>query len=409
MCLGVFEYSIALITFSVEPPPGLSIDFDTRVLSGVPAEPGTRTFVWRATDQRGRTADVIVSVEIDREGLEFERSAYELGLTTGQEIMETLPFARGGTGMVTYALDGVIPAGTTYDSADNTLTGTVEGVGSTVARLMATDSATPTANTAEARVVFNVASPFDDMPTIVDGARYTSHAPTITRTEVREPTDGQPGVIVALWWTSGLPNTGHEIEQTLNALVTMTRTTDLGNQADIAVPEEKGNARYRVRTYLTNTADHDVEVEAAGKKTGVVSGATVYSPYSESVVVNWGVGGGVDVDVDADGPADPNIGMMQPPVAQFVGDIATTLGMPERSLPGFYAFLTLVLGMVGFAAVTAIAGLTLPAIFLGASVATLLWFSGGTFLLGVPWYIFGVPLAVLVAVTIMFYVRRGSG
>ena len=175
------------------------------------------------------------------------------------------------------------------------------------------------------------------------------------------------------------------------------------------VPEEMGTARYRVRTFLTNTSPSDVQVEAAGKKTRVTAGSTVYSPWSEQVIVSWGAGSEIRVDVDADGPDDPTIGMMEPPLAIFARDILTTLGMPDRSVGAAFTFLTFVGGMVALAAVIAIAGPTMPGIFLGSSVAALIMFSGGTFLLGIPWYVFGAPLAILVMITIVFYVRRGAG
>ena len=101
--------------------------------------------------------------------------------------------------------------------------------------------------------------------------------------------------------------------------------------------------------------------------------------------------------------------MMEPPLAIFARDILTTLGMPDRSVGAAFTFATFVGALVALAAVIAVAGPTLPGIFLGSSVATLIMFSGGTFLLAIPWYVFGAPLALLVAIAIVFFVRRGMG
>ena len=404
---GGLTYSLAAITFSVRPPPGLSVNVDTRVMSGTPTEEGVRSFIWRATDGRGRTADMIITVDVSSDALAFRQSSYELTFLAGQEIETTLPFAQGGEPPIMYALEGTIPAGTTYVASDNSLTGRVAGLGLHTAVLTATDSA-GTPATATARISFVVASPFDGTEAVLDGQRYTSAAPVITRTEVRERRDGAEGVIVALWWESELPNSGHEIEQTLHGIVSSSRSTDLGNQTDVFLPEDEGTARYRVRTFLTNTSDHRVEVMAAGRRVLVAAGATVYSAWSETAVVGWGEGRGIAVDVDTDGPVDPGEGRMRPPLAVALADVFTTLGMPERGIDPSFALLTGGAGLAALVLVVALTGATLPGVFLGSSFATLLWFSGGTFLLGVPWYVFGAPLAVLVTVTVVFYVRRGA-
>ena len=150
-------------------PAGLAFNAGTRVLSGTPStvtpagSPPTLTYT--ATDMdtppvvRTQTFTITVST-----GLAFPTQD-DLAYTVGTAIDPvTLPQATNGTGTITYALTGTLPAGLAFNAGTRVLSGTTPSTvsGPTTLTYTATDSATtPTMATQMFTITINAALALD--------------------------------------------------------------------------------------------------------------------------------------------------------------------------------------------------------------------------------------------------------
>ena len=143
-------------------PAGLAFNANTRVLSGTPSTAGgPTTLTYMATDSATptpatatQTFTITVSV-----GLAFPAQD-DLAYTVGTAIDPvTLPAATNGTGAITYALTGALPAGLAFNAGTRVLSGTpTTASGPTTLTYTATDSTTtPTMATQMFTITINAA------------------------------------------------------------------------------------------------------------------------------------------------------------------------------------------------------------------------------------------------------------
>ena len=146
-------------------PAGLAFNAGTRVLSGMPTTAGgPTTLTYTATDMdtppvvRTQTFTITVST-----GLAFPTQD-DLVYTAGTAIDDLeLPEAMGGTGTISYALTGALPAGLAFNAGTRVLSGTPNTAGGpTTLTYTATDSATtPTMATQTFDITINAALALD--------------------------------------------------------------------------------------------------------------------------------------------------------------------------------------------------------------------------------------------------------
>ena len=133
-------------TYTLAPlPNGLQLNSATRELSGTPLTPMDATSVtYTATDATGRTADLTFTmtvIDAPTTGITFAPSVIDdLTLPINTPMTPVfLPLAQGGTSPYTYTLDP-IPAGLSFDTATQLLSGTPTAAGTTAATYTATDA-----------------------------------------------------------------------------------------------------------------------------------------------------------------------------------------------------------------------------------------------------------------------------
>ena len=142
-------------------PAGLAFNANTRVLSGTPSTAGgPTTLTYTATDSDTppvvRTQTFTITVNT---GLALPTQD-DLAYTAGTAIDDLeLPAATGGTGAISYALTGALPAGLAFNAGTRVLSGTPSTAGGpTTLTYTATDSATtPTVATQTFSVTVNAA------------------------------------------------------------------------------------------------------------------------------------------------------------------------------------------------------------------------------------------------------------
>ena len=146
-------------------PAGLAFNAGTRILTGTPnTAGGPTTLTYTATDMdtpavtETQTFTITVST-----GLAFPTQD-DLAYTAGTAIDPvTLPQAMGGTGDISYALTGALPAGLAFNAGTRVLSGTPTTAGGpTTLTYTATDSATtPTMATQTFDITINTALALD--------------------------------------------------------------------------------------------------------------------------------------------------------------------------------------------------------------------------------------------------------
>ena len=112
------------------PPPGLTFDAATRVLSGTPtAAVAATSHTYTATDADGDTASLSFTIAVSSAPLAMP--SFGTATIAAQEYVAgeaiaalTLPAATGGDAPVSYALSPPLPAGLIFDAATRVLSGT---------------------------------------------------------------------------------------------------------------------------------------------------------------------------------------------------------------------------------------------------------------------------------------------
>lgn len=141
-------------------PAGLTLNASTGMISGTPTASGTSSFTVQATDSTSPTAQTAtanLSITVTVAPLVITTTSLPNGVVTSvynQTIMFT-----GGTNPVTWSITaGALPAGLVLNTANGNITGTPTTAGTSTFTVKATDSATPTAQTATANLSITVNS-----------------------------------------------------------------------------------------------------------------------------------------------------------------------------------------------------------------------------------------------------------
>ena len=115
------------LTYDLAPalPAGLTLDLDSRRITGTPTRPTARTaFTWRATDEDRDTASVTFAMEVLPDSMPtFRDSMRNQRFRVGSAVDLPLPRASDGDGEVAYALTPALPAGLSLDSGRAAIVG----------------------------------------------------------------------------------------------------------------------------------------------------------------------------------------------------------------------------------------------------------------------------------------------
>ncbi len=125
-------------------PAGLTFTPGTRMLSGTPSTPGTTTLTYMVMDTNGDSANATFMVIVS-DGLALTAPTNQ-NYTEDIAISVQLPEATGGTGTLTYALTGTLPAGLTFTPGTRMLSGTPSTPGTTTLTYMVMDTNGDSAN-----------------------------------------------------------------------------------------------------------------------------------------------------------------------------------------------------------------------------------------------------------------------
>ena len=121
-------------------PPGLSLDFNSGVLSGAPTTLGSYGFIVQATDINGNSGFRTYTLNITGVTLTVNPTSLPNG-TQGVGYSQTVS-ASGGTGSYTFSVSsGTLPAGLSLNASTGVISGTPTGSGSSSFTIQATDSA----------------------------------------------------------------------------------------------------------------------------------------------------------------------------------------------------------------------------------------------------------------------------
>ena len=158
-------------------PAGLTLDLDSRRITGTPTRPAARTtFTWRVTDEDRDTATVMFAVEVLPDSMPtFRDSMRNQRFRVGSAVDLPLPRVSDGDGEIAYALTPALPAGLSLDGTRPAIDGTPTTVAaSTSYAWTATDEDGDTAT-----VTFAIEVEPDLMPTFgasVPDQRYNKSA-----------------------------------------------------------------------------------------------------------------------------------------------------------------------------------------------------------------------------------------
>ncbi|GAC1626625.1 MAG: hypothetical protein NVS9B13_23060 [Candidatus Acidiferrum sp.] len=141
-------------------PNGLSLNSGTGVISGTPTTAATSNFTVQAMDSTSPTPQTVtqpLSITITVAPLVITTTSLQNGVVTSS-YNQTLQFT-GGTNPVTWAVTtGALPAGLVLNAANGNISGTPTASGTFNFTVKATDSTTPTAQTATANLSITVNS-----------------------------------------------------------------------------------------------------------------------------------------------------------------------------------------------------------------------------------------------------------
>ena len=120
-------YGDLMYVLSPELPAGLSLNMETREISGTPSEPMDATmYTWRVTDELDGSAELAFNVTVLEDlmpSFAVDAAIADQTYIQGDKISTiVLPTASGGNGELSYMLDGDLPSGLVLEG--NQITGT---------------------------------------------------------------------------------------------------------------------------------------------------------------------------------------------------------------------------------------------------------------------------------------------
>ena len=106
-------------------PSGLSFDNMTRVISGTPTTvQNALSYTYVATDTAHNTDTISFTITIRHPQVSFTETIPAQSYVKGVAASFTLPGAVGGAGNLTYAINGTLPSGLSFDNTTRTIRGT---------------------------------------------------------------------------------------------------------------------------------------------------------------------------------------------------------------------------------------------------------------------------------------------
>ncbi len=139
-------------------PGGLTLNANTGVISGTPTVVGTFNFTAQAADSGTpqQIASKALSISIATAPLSVATTGLPNGVV-GQSYSNAMLQSAGGNPPVTWSISaGSLPAGLTLNASTGAISGTPTTAGTTTFTVMATDSSTPTAQTATKQLSIQV-------------------------------------------------------------------------------------------------------------------------------------------------------------------------------------------------------------------------------------------------------------
>ena len=142
-----------LVVYALTPalPAGVVFDADMRTITGTPMTPtALAQYVYTATDDDGDTATLAFGIEVQPDSMpDFSATSIDdQRFRVGSMADAQLPAARGGDGIIAYALSPALPRGLTFNASSRTISGT------------------PTAATPRARYAFSATDEDGDSATL---------------------------------------------------------------------------------------------------------------------------------------------------------------------------------------------------------------------------------------------------
>lgn len=151
---GVTPYTWSVTTGSL--PAGLTLSGNS--ISGTPTAYGTSSFTVQVKDASGLTSTANLSIKIAPAPLSVATSGLPNGIV-GQAYSNGILQSAGGTPPVTWSIStGSLPSWASLNASTGAITGTPNAAGTTTFTVKATDSSTPTPQTATKQLNINVVS-----------------------------------------------------------------------------------------------------------------------------------------------------------------------------------------------------------------------------------------------------------
>ena len=185
-------------------------------------------------------------------------------------------------------------------------------------------------------------------------------------------------------------------------------TESLGNEYVDQIVARDGTARYRVRGFVNNDTDEPLELEVMGNPRPVVVPANtkVYSPWSSPQSVNLDQSTGLVPDRTTT-PMDPMEMDVRPPAAEFVADLADMAGMNPDAIDSIITVVSILLAVAIGGMMVYLTGNSVVSIITGGAIGAFVFGIGGTFVMGIPWYVAWFPISLFAGLAIYFFARRG--
>jgi hypothetical protein len=274
---GVTPYSWSLASGTL--PTGLTLSA-TGVISGTPTATGTFSFGVKATDAEtpAQSSTQALSITIAAPALSVTTTSLPSGVVGKAYVGATLQ-SSGGQPPVTWSISvGTLPAGLNLNASTGAISGTPTTAGSSTITVKATDSSTPTPQTATKQLTIQISAALAISTTspLPGGTAGTAYSATVTATGGTTPYSWTiTGLPAGLTVTSGTPS------------ATISGTTDhVGTFSVTAMVSDSESPAATVSTTLSLTT---VQAATLMISTTTLPNGTVSSSYSQTLAATGGV------------------------------------------------------------------------------------------------------------------------